>query len=57
MSEYFDLELLKMRAQVLESAIKSNRDLDYYIKPEFVQLMDDLREAWLSVSTLNKESQ
>jgi hypothetical protein len=56
MSEYFDLELLKMRAQVLETAVKSNRDLDYYIKPEFVQLMDDLREAWLSVSAFNKES-
>ena len=57
MTEYFDLELFKLRADVLNAALKSNRDLDYYIKPEFVTLMNDLREAWLSVSPYMKESE
>lgn len=50
MSEYVDLELLKMRAQVLEAAMKSNMDLEFYVKSEFSTLMKDLREAWCVVT-------
>lgn len=56
MSEYFDLELLKIRADVLKAAINSNIE-EFHVRQNFNELMDDLREAWLSVSALNKESQ
>lgn len=53
MSEFIDLELLKLRASVLEAAMKSNMNLEFYVKSEFTTLMEDLRTAWCL--TTNRE--
>lgn len=55
MSEYIDLELLKLRAQVLEAAMKSDCDLTFYVKHEFTSLMEDLSVAYYAV--VNKEAE
>lgn len=54
MREYIDLELLKLRAQVLEAAMKSNID-EFYVKGEFNVLMEDLREAWCLATNREEE--
>lgn len=55
MREYIDLELLKLRANVLEAAMRSNMDLEFYVKSEFTALMSDLREAWCLVTNEEDE--
>jgi hypothetical protein len=54
MNEYIDLELLKLRAEVLSAAMKSSLD-EFYVRREFLTLTEDLREAWCLATNREEE--
>lgn len=55
MAPYIDLELLKLRADVIKAAINSNID-EVYVRREFITLCDDLRELQQEFSYPCKEA-